>query len=162
MVKRMPHTQRSTISGINMSTYIKRKRSASTLPHRLAADCNFPSLSHSKCLSVWLIVSLCFYLAVFPTPRWSSVSSSLSLSLSLSIHFSFTMNITTSVPWGAPSKKLHTLCFDTNVLEHLSHLSGSVVNIRSHPSSPGGGGAGCMWVCARVHLTHITHRLPNI
>lgn len=161
MVKRMPHTQRSTISGINMSTYIKRKRSASTLPRRLASDCNFPSLSHSKCLSVWLIVSLCFYLAVFPTPRWSSVSSSLSLSIPvhpLLIYYEY-HNI---CPLRGPFQEItHPLlwhkrvgAFITPIRKRRQHTIASVVSR--------GGGAGCMWVCARVHLTHITHRLPNI
>lgn len=42
-----------------------------------------------------------------------------------------------------PSKKLHiiTLRFDTDVLEHLSHLSGCIINIWSRPLSLGVGGA---------------------
>lgn len=50
-----------------------------------------------KCLSVWLIVSICFYLPLFPIPHHPL---SLSFPLTLSIHFSFTMNITTSIPEG--------------------------------------------------------------
>lgn len=51
------------------------------LPCRLAADYNFLSLAQSVCL-FWLIVSICFYLPVFPIPPWSSVA----LFLSYAVH----------------------------------------------------------------------------
>lgn len=53
-----------------------------------------------------------------------------------------------------PSKKLHiiTLRFDTDVLEHLSHLSGCIINIWSRPLSLGVGGAASK-THIRVHNT---------
>lgn len=63
----------------------------------LQIGCRLQLPAPSKCLSVWLIVSICFYLPVFPIPHHPL---SLYFPLTLSVHFSFTMNITTSIPEG--------------------------------------------------------------
>lgn len=65
----------------------------------------------------------------------------LSLLLSVCPSISHLLWISQHVSPRGPSKKLHTLHFDTNVLEHLSHLSELVINIWAHPLSLGGAGS---------------------
>lgn len=63
-------------------------------------------------------------LSVFPQPLWWSVSS-------VCPSISHLLWIWRRLALRGPQKKLHTLQFDKNVSEHLSHLSELVVNTRS-------------------------------
>lgn len=72
--------------------------------HDMCKWCVFTELSRlassaqRKCPSVWLIVSICFYLPVFPVPPWSS----LSFFPSYAVHpFLIYYEYHNSHPWGA-------------------------------------------------------------
>lgn len=143
------------------STIFKHTRcwSPSSLPCKLALDHNFLSLAQSKCLSVWLN-SLCLFISA-RIPK-SLVVFCLFLPLVYCPSISHLLWKSQHPSLRGPSKKLHiiTLRFDTDVLEHLSHLSGCVINIWSHPPSLGG-----LWLIERAHTrtqTHIIWRMPSI
>lgn len=131
-------TQYQTTHTVYYATYIHIQHwPGSTLPCKLAVDSNFLSLAQSNCLSVWLIVSICFYLPVFPIPPWSSVSFFLSYSVHPFLIYYEYHNIR---PWGALPRNYTPFALTQMCWSIYHTYQECAVNIWSHPLSLGGGG----------------------
>lgn len=114
IVKRqvMKYTSRYWLRRVFLSSFLPQ-------PSRVyVCVCVFPALLSVGGSAPSLLLS------VFPQPLWWCVSS-------VCPSISHLLWIWRRLALKGPQKKLHTLQFDKNVSEHLSHLSELVVNTRS-------------------------------